>query len=83
MVVMQKSYQNIQNDHAQTEEFLKYIRESIQQDYMVTTQQTRYLQIRLRLMIKMKLERKTIVQVLEMLQPSLEKSKVSVMCQCD
>ena len=83
MVVMQKSYQNIQNDHAQTEEFLKYIRESIQQDYMVTTQRTRYLQIRLRLMIKMKLERKTIVQVLEMLQPSLEKSKVSVMCQCD
>ena len=83
MVVMQKSYQNIQNDHAQTEEFLKYIRESIQQDYMVTTQRTRYLQIRLRLMIKMKLERKTVVQVLEMLQPSLEKSKVSVMCQCD
>ena len=80
---MQKSYQNIQNDHAQTEEFLKYIRESIQQDYMVTTQRTRYLQIRLRLMIKMKLERKTVVQVLEMLQPSLEKSKVSVMCQCD
>ena len=56
MVVMQKSHQNIQNDHAQTEEFLKYVRESIQQDYMVTTQRTRYLQIRLRLMIKMKLQ---------------------------
>ena len=56
MVVMQKSHQNIQSDHAQTEEFVTYVRESIQQDYMVTRQRTRNLQIRLRLMMKMKLQ---------------------------
>ena len=43
MVVMQKFHQNIQHDHAQTEEFVKYVRESILQDYIVTRQRTRNL----------------------------------------
>ena len=56
MVAMQKSHQNIQCNLAQTEECVKYVRESIQQDYMVTQQITRNLQMRLRLAIKMKLQ---------------------------
>ena len=56
MVAMQKSHQNIQRDLAQTEEFVKYVREGIQQDYTVTRQRTRNLQMRLRLTIKMKLQ---------------------------
>ena len=55
MVVMEKSDQNIWYDHAQTE-LVKYVRESIQQDYMVTRQRARNLQMRLRLTIKMKLQ---------------------------
>ena len=62
-VVMQKSHQNIQPNHAQTEELAKYIRESIQQDYMVTRQKTRNLQMGLRLTIKIKLQWIAIVQV--------------------
>ena len=53
---MQKSHQNIQPNHAQTEELAKYIRESVQQDYMVTRQKTRNLQMGLRLTIKIKLQ---------------------------
>ena len=56
MVAMQKSHQNIQRDLAQTAEFVKYVRESIQQDYVFTSQRTRNLQMRLRLTIKMKLQ---------------------------
>ena len=56
MVAMQKFHQNIQHDHAQTEELVEYVRESIQQVYMVTRQRTRNLQMRLRLTIKMKLQ---------------------------
>ena len=56
MVAMQKPHQNIQCDLAQTEEFVKYVREDIQQDYTVTRQRTRNLQMRLRLTIKMKLQ---------------------------
>ena len=54
MVAMQKSHQNIQRDLAQTEEFVKYVREGIQEDYTVTRHRTRNLQMRLRLTIKMK-----------------------------
>ena len=32
---MQKSHQNIHHDHAQTEELVKYVRESIWHDYMI------------------------------------------------
>ena len=56
MVAMQKSHQNIQRDLQKTEEFVKYVREGIQQDYTVTRQRTRNLQMRLRLTIKMKLQ---------------------------
>ena len=43
MVAMQKSHQNIQHNLVQTEEFVKYVREGIQQDYTVTRQRTRNL----------------------------------------
>ena len=47
---------NLQHDHSQTEELVKYVREIIQLDEMVTIQRTRNIQMRLRLMIKMKLQ---------------------------
>ena len=56
MVAMQKSYQNIQDDHVQTEEFVKCVKKSIQQDSIVKRQRTRNLQMGLRLMIRMKLQ---------------------------
>ena len=56
IIVMQKSHQNIQHGHAQTEQLVKYVRESIHQDYMVTRQRTRNLKIRLMLTMKMKLQ---------------------------
>ena len=56
MIVKQKSHQNIQHGHAQTEQLVKYVRESIHQDYMVTRQRTRNLKIRLMLTMKMKLQ---------------------------
>ena len=69
MLFIQKSYQNIQHEHAQTK---SYIWENIWQDYIVVTRQrTRNLQVMLWLMIKMKLHWKAIVQVLEMLQQIL------------